>query len=160
MAVITEYIQLATEGHTDIVDITPEVNQKLNSLKIKNGIVNISVCGSTGALTTCEYEPGLVQDMKNLFDRLIPAPTPRHSVGGRGSDSSRKPDVGAGHYHHDQAWGDGNGHSHLRSSLVGPSVTFPFNNRKLVLGTWQQIIFIDFDNRPRDRKLILQFLGE
>ena len=138
MAVITEYIQLATEGNTDIVDITSEVNQKLDSLKIKNGIVNISVGGSTGALTTCEYEPGLVQDMKDIFNRLVPA----------------------GHYHHDQAWGDGNGHSHLRSSLVGPSVTFPFNNRKLVLGTWQQIIFIDFDNRPRDRKLIQQFLGE
>lgn len=138
MAVVTEYIQLSTEGNADIVDITPDVNGKLNSLKIKNGIVNISVCGSTGALTTCEYEPGLVQDIKDIFHKLIPA----------------------GHYHHDQAWGDGNGHSHMRSSLVGSSVTFPFNNRKLVLGTWQQIIFIDFDNRPRDRQLILQFLGE
>lgn len=138
MAVITEYIQLSTEGNTDIVDITPDVNQKLDSLKIKSGIVNISVSGSTGAITTCEYEPGLVQDIKDIFHKLIPA----------------------GHYHHDQAWGDGNGHSHMRSSLVGSSATFPFNNKKLVLGTWQQIIFIDFDNRPRDRRLILQFLGE
>jgi len=138
MAVITEYIQLSTKGNADVVDITPDVNEKLKSLKIKNGIVNINVCGSTGALTTCEYEPGLVQDIKDIFDKLIPA----------------------GHTNHDKAWGDGNGHSHLRSSIVGPSLTMPFNNKKLVLGTWQQIIFIDFDNRARDRRLILQFLGE
>lgn len=138
MAVITEYIQLSTKGNAEVVDITPDVSQKLKSLKIKNGIVNINVCGSTGALTTCEYEPGLVQDIKDIFDKLIPA----------------------GHYNHDQAWGDGNGHAHLRASLVGPSLTLPFNNKKLVLGTWQQIIFIDFDNRSRDRQLILQFIGE
>lgn len=138
MAVVTQYIHLSTKGNADVVDITPAVNQKLKALKIKDGIAAISVCGSTGALTTCEYEPGLVQDIKDVFDKLIPA----------------------GHYHHDQAWGDGNGHSHLRSSLVGPSLTVPFNDRKLILGTWQQIIFIDFDNRPRDRKLVLQFLGE
>lgn len=138
MAVITEYIQCSTQGQAEVVDITPEVSQKLKSLKIKNGIVTLSVIGSTGALTTCEYEPGLVQDIKEIFDRLIPA----------------------GQYNHDQAWGDGNGHSHLRSSLVGPSLTIPFNQNKLILGTWQQIIFIDFDNRPRERKIVLQFVGE
>lgn len=138
MAVVTEYIQLATAGNADVRDITPEVGKILKSLKIKDGIVNINVCGSTGALTTCEFEPGLVQDIKDIFDKLIPA----------------------GHYNHDRAWGDGNGHSHLRSSLVGSSLTLPFTDGELILGTWQQIIFIDFDNRPRRRKLVLQFIGE
>lgn len=138
MAVITDYIHLSTRGNAEVVDITPDVAQKLKKLKIKDGIVNINVIGSTGALTTCEFEPGLVQDIKDIFDKLIPA----------------------GHYNHDQAWGDGNGHSHLRSSLIGPSLTLPFTDKKLILGTWQQIIFIDFDNRSRDRRLILQFLGE
>ena len=138
MLVVTKYIELSTQGNAEVIDITADINAKLNSLKIKNGIVNISVIGSTGAVTTCEFEPGLVQDISDIFDKLIPA----------------------GHYNHDRAWGDGNGHSHLRSSLVGPSLTMPFNKKKLELGTWQQIIFIDFDNRPRNRRLILQFLGE
>ena len=138
MAVITEYIEFSTEGNAEVIDITPKVSQRLDTLKIKNGIVNITVIGSTGALTTCEFEPGLVEDIKDIFDKLIPA----------------------GRYNHDQAWGDGNGHSHLRSSLVGPSLTIPFNNKELILGTWQQVIFIDFDNRPRDRKIVLQFMGE
>jgi len=138
MSVITEYIELSTQGNADVIDITPEVSGKLNGLKIKHGIVTVSVIGSTGALTTCEYEPGLVEDIKDIFDQLIPA----------------------GEYNHDRAWGDGNGHSHLRSSLVGPSLTVPFRDRVLILGTWQQIIFIDFDNRRRDRKIVLQFIGE
>lgn len=138
MSVHTEYIHLSTKGNADVIDITPEVQEILELGKIKSGIVNINVIGSTGALTTCEYEPGLVKDISEIFDKIIPA----------------------GNYHHDQAWGDGNGHSHLRSSLVGPSLTLPFNNKKLILGTWQQIIFIDFDNRRRDRKIVLQFLGE
>ncbi len=138
MAVITEYIQLSTRGDCDIIDITSQVNDKLESTGIKNGIVNIHVCGSTAAVTTCEYEPGLIQDLKEIFDKLIPQ----------------------GRYHHDAAWGDDNGHAHLRASLVGPSLTLPFQNKKLILGTWQQIIFIDFDNRHRQRKLTLQVLGE
>jgi len=138
MTVTTEYIKLSTGGNAEVVDITPEVSEKLDVLKLKNGIVNISVIGSTGALTTCEFEPGLVEDIKDIFDKLIPA----------------------GHYNHDQAWGDGNGHSHLRSSLIGPSLTMPFSKGKLILGTWQQVIFIDFDNRPRNRKIVLQFISE
>ena len=138
MTVATEYIELSTEGNAQVIDITPDVSSKLRSIKLKNGIVNISIIGSTGALTTCEFEPGLVEDIKDIFDKLIPA----------------------GHYNHDQAWGDGNGHSHLRSSLVGPSLTMPFSKGKLILGTWQQVIFIDFDNRPRDRKIVCQFIGE
>ena len=136
--VITEYLQLSTGGNADVIDLTPKINEKLKTSKIKNGIVTVSIIGSTGAITTCEYESGLVQDIKEIFDKLIPA----------------------GHYNHDQAWGDGNGHSHLRSSLVGPSLTVPFVNKELVLGTWQQVIFIDFDNRQRQRKIVLQFLGE
>jgi len=138
MAVKTEYLQLKTSGNAEVIDITSDVSARLEGIKIKDGTVTVSVIGSTGAVTTCEYEPGLVQDIADIFDKLIPA----------------------GHYNHDQAWGDGNGHSHLRSSLIGPSLTLPFSNQELILGTWQQIIFIDFDNRPRDRKIVLQFMGE
>ena len=139
MRVVTEYLNLSTKGDTDVIDITPVVDKKLKSTRIKNGIVNISVSGSTGALTTCEYEPGLIADIKETFNKLIP----------QGQT-----------YHHDDAWGDGNGHAHLRSSLVGPSVSISFSGGELLLGTWQQIIFVDFDNRPRERKIVLQFLGE
>ncbi len=138
MPVVTEYIHLSTNGHAQVVDVTPDVTQTLNNLDIMSGIVTVSVIGSTAALTTCEYEPGLVEDISDIFDKLIPQ----------------------ANYHHDQTWHDGNGHSHLRSSLVGPSVTIPFSKQKLILGTWQQIIFIDFDNRARDRKIVLQFIGE
>ena len=138
MAVVTEYIHFSTRGNAEVVDITPQVNEKLKATRIKDGIVNINACGSTGALTTCEYEPGLIQDIKEVFDKLIPQ----------------------GRYHHDRTWGDGNGHSHLRASLVGPSLTVPFKNKQLILGTWQQIIFIDFDNRSRRREIVLQFVGE
>ena len=138
MAVVTEYIHLSTEGNADVIDITPEVEQRLKTGKIKKGIANISVIGSTGAITTCEFEPGLVEDISDIFEKLIPS----------------------GRYNHDEAWGDGNGHSHLRSSMVGPSITVPFDRNGLILGTWQQIIFIDFDNRVRDRKIAVTFLGE
>ncbi|MCK5581259.1 MAG: secondary thiamine-phosphate synthase enzyme YjbQ [Candidatus Omnitrophica bacterium] len=138
MAVVTEYIRLSTKGNAEVVDITTQVQKHLSLCGLNAGIVTVSVVGSTCALTTCEYEPGLVKDIKDIFDKLIPA----------------------GPYHHDQAWGDGNGHSHLRSSLVGPSVTFPFRDAEMILGTWQQIIFIDFDNRSRQRELVVQILGE
>jgi len=138
MPVITEYIRFASKGHADMIDITPWVAEKMEGLPIKDGIVNINACGSTGALTTCEYEPGLKRDIKEIFDTLIPA----------------------GDYHHDQTWHDGNGHSHLRASLVGSSITLPFKDKRLITGTWQQIVFIDFDNRSRRRELVLQFIGE
>ena len=136
--VITEYLEVATAGSTDVIDLTKKVGEKLNSVQLKNGIVVLSVIGSTAALTTCEFESGLVQDIKDIFESLIPVDQ----------------------YCHDQAWGDGNGHSHLRASLIGPSLTIPFAEKELVLGTWQQIILIDFDNRPRQREIILQFIGE
>ncbi len=135
----TETISLHTQGHCDIIDITPQVEQQLAKSNIDSGIVTVFVTGSTAGLTTIEYEPGLISDLKEMWQRLVPENIP---------------------YGHDQAWGDGNGHSHLRSSLVGPSLTIPFSGKKLILGTWQQIIFIDFDNRARDRQIILQFLGE
>ena len=138
MAVFTEYIHFSTKGNAQVIDITSDVADKVKRSKIKSGIVNVNAIGSTGAITTCEYEPGLVQDIKEIFDKLIPA----------------------GSYNHDKTWGDGNGHSHLRSSLIGPSITLPFVDAKLVLGTWQQIIFIDFDNRSRSRELVVQIVGE
>lgn len=138
MPVFTEYISFSTQGNTDVVDITPLVAAKLQKLAIKDGLVNINACGSTGALTTCEYEPGLVKDLKDLFDKLIPE----------------------GDYCHNQTWGDNNGHSHLRASLVGPAVTIPFKDKQLILGTWQQIVFIDFDAHPRKRRIVTQFIGE
>ena len=136
--VITEYLDVATAGNTDVIDLTGMVEQKLNSLNLKNGIVVLSVIGSTAAITACEFEPGLVQDIKDIFESLVPE----------------------GQYCHDQAWGDGNGHSHLRASLIGPSLTVPFTEKELILGTWQQIILIDFDNRSRQREIVLQFIGE
>jgi secondary thiamine-phosphate synthase enzyme len=138
MTVETKYIQLKTKGNADVIDLTAKVQKAVEESKVQSGIVTVSVIGSTGALTTCEFEPGLVADIKDIFNKLIPA----------------------GHYNHDAAWGDGNGHSHLRSSLVGPSITVPFTNGELILGTWQQIIFIDFDNRSRDRRIVVQILGE
>lgn len=138
MSVHTEYIELSTKGNAQVVDVTDDVSMALESGKIKRGIVTVSVIGSTGAMTTCEYEPGLVKDISDTFDKLIPQ----------------------GNYHHDQAWGDGNGHSHLRSSVIGPSVTLPFEDKRLIVGTWQQIIFIDFDNRARQRQLVIQIIGE
>jgi secondary thiamine-phosphate synthase enzyme len=138
MSVQTKYIQLKTRGDADVVDITAQVQKALAEAGLDNGIVTLSVIGSTAALTTCEFEPGLVADLKEIFNKLIPA----------------------GHHHHDAGCQDGNGHAHLRSSLVGPSLTLPFHDRALILGTWQQIIFLDFDNRPRDRKIVVQILGE
>lgn len=138
MTVKTEYLQLTTRGNAEVIDITREVQQRISAAGLKAGIAVINVCGSTGALTTCEFEPGLVADIKEVFEKLIPP----------------------GNYHHDEAWHDGNGHSHLRASLVGASLTVPFAERKLILGTWQQIIFIDFDNRSRKRQLVVQILGE
>ena len=138
MTVVSNTIRLSTEGQAQMVDLTPDVANALKEANLQNGIVTVSMIGSTGAITTIEYEPGLMKDIPEIFAKLIPE----------------------GHYHHDATWGDGNGHSHLRSSLVGPSITIPFQNTKLVLGTWQQIVLIDFDNRPRQREVFIQFVGE
>ena len=138
MTVKTDYIKVSTKGNAQVLDITPQVREVLADAGVKDGIVTVSCVGSTGAVTTCEFEPGLVEDIPEILDKLIPA----------------------GSYHHDRTWGDGNGHSHLRASLIGPSVTLPFCKGELVVGTWQQIIFIDFDNRGRQRKIAVQVMGE
>ena len=138
MTVRTHILQRSTKGNACVVNLTDDVADAVRASKIKDGIVTVSIIGSTAALTTCEYEPGLIEDIKAIFDKLIPA----------------------GRYRHDEAWHDGNGHSHLRSSLVGPSLTIPFKDSAMILGTWQQIILIDFDNRPRERKIAVQIMGE
>jgi len=135
----TAKLKFSTQGDCDIVDITDEIARELVKSRFKQGTVTIFSVGSTAAVTTCEYEPGLVGDIKDLFQALIP----RNKS-----------------YKHNAAWQDGNGHSHLRASLLGASLTIPFTEAKLVLGTWQQVIFIDFDNRPRRREVVLQFIGE
>ena len=137
--VITNQIKLHTKGNGDIVDITGEVAGAVLSSELNSGTVTVFIAGSTAGVTTVEYEPGLVADLQNLWERIAP----------RNID-----------YHHDQRWQDGNGHSHVRASLLGASLVVPFQNRQLILGTWQQIIVVDFDNRARSRQVILQIMGE
>jgi len=139
MKVINDSIHLSTSGFSDMKDITGEVSSKLASHGLQSGQVTLFVSGSTAGLTTIEHEPGLEKDFTELMERVAP---------------SNKT------YHHDARWGDGNGFSHVRASLVGPSLTVPFSEGKLVLGTWQQIVFVDFDNRSRSRNIVLQFIGE
>jgi secondary thiamine-phosphate synthase enzyme len=139
MKVLSDSMSFSTGGFNDMIDITPEVSHKLTENGLKNGTVTMFVPGSTGGFTTIEYESGLVKDFTAFMEKIIP------------SDVT---------YHHDARWGDGNGFSHIRSALIGPSLTVPFNNGQLTLGTWQQIIFIDFDNRARNRTIALQFIGE
>jgi secondary thiamine-phosphate synthase enzyme len=137
--VVTESISLQTQGNSDIVDITALVSQKLAGANVNSGTVTIFVSGSTAGLTTIEFEPGVLSDFTNMWQRIIPR------------------DI---KYEHDRAWGDGNGHSHVRASTLGPSLVVPFNDKKLLLGTWQQIILQDFDNRPRSRNIVLQIMGD
>jgi secondary thiamine-phosphate synthase enzyme len=138
MAVISDAIHLNTTGNCDIIDITLEVATKITHSSLHAGILTIFVSGSTAGVTTLEYEPGLISDTKSLFDRIIPQ------------------DI---EYHHNQN-SEENGHAHMRASLLGPSLSIPFSNGKLTLGIWQQIVVIDFDNRPRSRDVILQIIGE
>lgn len=137
--VVTKNIKLKSHGETEIINITGEVESIVRKSKVKSGMVNVFVSGATGGLTTVEYEPGLISDLKEAFEKLAPR---------------------QGKYEHNLRWSDGNGFSHVRASLLGPSLTVPFSEGKLFLGTWQQIIFIDFDNRPRSRELVVQIIGE
>lgn len=139
MAVETKYISISTKGFGDILDITDKVSRLLGESKLTSGIVTVFIGGSTGAVTSIEYEPGVVQDLKEAIERMVP------------------PGIS---YHHDKRWGDGNGNAHVSAALVGASFTVPFSNKSLMLGTWQQIIVIDFDNRPRNRKITVQIIGE
>lgn len=139
MKVISDSLSFSTKGFNDVKDLTGPVSQRLAACRLTDGLVNIFVPGSTGGLSTIEYEPGVIEDFSKLMERLIPSDIP---------------------YNHDRKWGDGNGFSHVRSTLIGPSLNVPFSKGKLSLGTWQQIVFIDFDNRPRQRTVLLQFMGE
>jgi secondary thiamine-phosphate synthase enzyme len=139
MKIINETIRLHTKGNPDLINITDKVTHLLESSKLKKGLVTVFIIGSTAAITTFEYEPGLIQDVEELYDKIIPQ---------------------SKHYHHDDTWGDANGFSHLRSSLQGPSLSIPFDEGRLLLGTWQQVVLAEFDNRPRDRKVIVQIIGE
>jgi secondary thiamine-phosphate synthase enzyme len=139
MTVSTKYLDLATRGSAHMVDITGKVAAALKESGLNNGTVTIFCPSATSALTTIEYESGCLSDLTRLFDEIIP------------SDQ---------HYAHNARWGDGNGHSHVRAALLGPSLTVPFIDGRLTLGTWQQIIFVDFDNRPRQRRLVAQIMGE
>jgi len=136
---ITERIAEETKGFCDIVDITSKFCQIITDVGVQRGAATLFVVGSTAALTTVEFEPGLRQDLKELVEKLIP--------------SDRR-------YHHDDRWGDDNGFSHLRASLFGPSLNIPIDRGLPALGTWQQIVLLDFDNRPRTRDIIVQILGE
>ena len=139
MTVITKTLSFQTKGENDILDITDEVIQAVNTTKLENGIVTIFIPGATGALTTIEYEPGLLIDLPNILEKIAP----KNFL-----------------YEHEKRWHDGNGHSHVRASLIGPSITVPFVKGNLTLGTWQQIVFLELDARSRRRKIILQIIGE
>jgi len=139
MDVVTKKIKLSTKGDTDIINITAETASAVLNTGLKNGSVTIFVPGSTAGITTVEYEPGLVDDLKAFFEKIAPK---------------------SGAYQHNIKWKDGNGYSHVRASFLGPGITVPFIDNKMQLGRWQQIIFIDFDNRPRDREVIIQIIGE
>jgi len=139
MAVISKSISLNTKGDTDVHNITDQIANAVSNCGLKDGTVTVFCPSSTSALTTIEYESGAVSDLQRLFNEIIPA--------------NRD-------YAHNARWHDGNGHSHVRAALLGPSITIPFVDGQLTLGTWQQVIYVDFDNRPRQRKLIVQLIGE
>ena len=137
--VITKKISLESKGNCDIIDITPQVQKQLDETGLKDGTVTLFISGSTAGLTTIEFEPGLISDFKDMWERIAPQ------------------DIT---YEHNRAWGDGNGHSHVRASLLGASLVVPFSDKRLALGTWQQIVVVDFDNRARSRQIVVQVMGE
>ncbi len=137
--VVTKRISLETRGNGDTQDITREVARAVGESGVTSGVVTLFCSGSTSALTTIEFEPGAVADLQQVFDETVPRDR---------------------YYRHNERWGDGNGHSHVRASLLGPSLSVPFVDGVLTLGTWQQIVHIDFDVRPRRRDVIAQIVGE
>jgi len=137
--VVTQKIALHTKGECDLIDISPQVREGVLGSGINSGTVTIFLVGSTAAISTIEFESGLLSDFQNMWDRTVPRNIP---------------------YEHDRRWGDGNGYSHVRASLLGASLVVPFTDRTLALGTWQQIVVVDFDNRPRSREIVLQVMGD
>jgi len=139
MTVVSKSIRFSSKGENDMIDLTEKISEFIASSGISNGIVTIFVSGSTGSITTIEYEPGLIKDFPNMLSRIAP----------KNLD-----------YGHEKMWHDGNGHSHVKASLIGPSLTVPFNDGVMLLGTWQQIVFIELDTRNRTRNLVLQIVGD
>lgn len=139
MEVVTRTIQINSEGENDVIDITQQLSNIVKESNIEKGIVIIFVTGSTAGITTIEYEPGLVHDFPAMLSRIVPKNI---------------------EYKHDNTWHDGNGHSHVRASLIGPSLTIPILQGKLTLGTWQQIVILEMDTRPRNRNVIVQIMGD
>ena len=137
--VVTKKISIKTKGNADLIEITAQVSREVGNSGINSGIVTVFITGSTAGVSTIEFEPGLMSDFQSMWERVVP-----RNIS----------------YQHDSAWGEGNGFSHVRASLLGPSLTVPFANKVLALGTWQQIIVADFDNRPRSRDIVLQIMGE
>ena len=139
MPIQVNKITTKTTAETDIIDLTPQVREVLKGAAIQSGAVTLFIPGSTASLTTIEYESGVINDLKKAIERMAPE----------------------GHYYeHNERWGDGNGYSHVRSAMIGPSLHIPVIDGKLTLGTWQQIVLLDFDNRPRERVIIMQTIGE
>jgi len=139
MKIITDFISIATKGFTDIIDITPQVRAVLNKSGMQHGCLNVFLSGSTAGITTIEYEPGLLKDLPEVFEKIAPMKQ---------------------RYFHDETWHDGNGFAHVRAALLGCSLNVPFKDSRLLLGTWQQIVVIDFDNRSRKREIVVQLTGE
>lgn len=139
MKILNKKLAIQTSGPGDLINITEEIAALLAQTELKTGHVVVFHIGSTAAITTFEYEPGMIKDMQELFEKIIP----RNK-----------------HYHHDDTWGDANGFSHLRAALQGPSLTIPFENGRLLLGTWQQVVLAEFDNRARKRQVVVQIVGE
>lgn len=139
MSVITTIITVSSNGENDMIDITRQIDEAIKATMLQDGIVAIFVSGSTAALTTIEYEPGLKKDFPKMLARIAPSQI---------------------EYEHDNTWHDGNGHSHVRASLIGPSLTVPFKNKELMLGTWQQIVLLEMDTRSRERKIVVQMVGD
>src|SRR5215211_3084796 len=139
MSVITKVITVSSNGENDMIDITRQTDESIKASGLQDGIVTIFVSGSTASITTIEYELGLKKDFPKMLARIAPSEI---------------------ECEHDNTWHDGNGHSHVRASLIGPSLTVPFKNKSLMLGTWQQIILLEMDTRPRERKVVLQIIGE
>jgi secondary thiamine-phosphate synthase enzyme len=136
---ITAHIKVSTLGNSDIIDITDKISAAVRQHGMKEGHVTVFVVGSTASVTTTEFEPGLKKDIPEMLDRIAP--------------SGKR-------YHHDDTWGDGNGHAHVRASFIGPSIIVPFTEGRLLLGTWQQIVLIDFDTRERNRDIVIQLMGK
>ena len=137
--IFSETILLSTKGFSDIIDITDRVDTVISRSRIETGLVTVFCSGSTGAVTTIEYESGVLRDLQKAIEKIAPSNIP---------------------YEHDKRWGDGNGFSHVRAALMKPSLSIPMVRGRLALGTWQQIVFIDFDNRRRERNILVQVMGE